>query len=232
MATLLKGDCLEVMRTLPDKSVDCFICDLPYGQMRRSSIGALAEKKKCFGRTPTGCDWDIPIDLEAFWVQVKRLARNDLTPVLMFCTTKFGYELIKSNEAWFRYDIVWEKTNGVGFLAANKMPLRAHEMIYVFSKKGSYYKRVDIPADMPPRCVRSVVRVSNKKPRGGHPTSKPVELYTWLLERYCPAGGTVLDPTAGSFNFARAALALGLKPIGIEKDEAFFKAAADTITHV
>jgi site-specific DNA-methyltransferase (adenine-specific) len=74
--------------------------------------------------------------------------------------------------------------------------------------------------------------VANKKTKGGHPTAKPLELYTWLLERYCPSGGTVLDPTAGSFNSVRAATALGLKAIGIEKDEGFFTTAADTIEHV
>jgi site-specific DNA-methyltransferase (adenine-specific) len=61
----------------------------------------------------------------------------------MFCTTKFGYELIKSNEDWFRYDLVWSKPNAVGFLSANKMPMRSHEMIYVFSKKGANYIRID-----------------------------------------------------------------------------------------
>jgi site-specific DNA-methyltransferase (adenine-specific) len=260
MATLLKGDCLEVMKTLPDKSVDCFICDLPYGCLTGGGGKEKAKRKAAgSGDHIAGCDWDIPIDLEAFWVQVKRLARDDHVPVLMFCTTKFGYDLIKSNESWYRYDIVWEKTNAVGFLTANKMPLRSHEMVYVFAKKGAYYHRVDISGDFPAggggrskskcytasndmpnipsteagrRCVKSVVRIANKKTKGGHPTAKPLELYTWLLERYCPSGGTVLDPTAGSFNSVRAAAALGLKAIGIEKDDAFFTAAADTITHV
>ena len=141
----LKGDCLEVMKTLPDKSIDCFVCDLPYGCLGHASKNT-NNHKGVFGGTE-GCDWDIKIDLEKFWTQVKRLAKNDHTPVLMFCTTKYGAELIASNPSWFRYDLVWAKSNGVGFLSANKMPLRSHELIYVFSKKGAYYKRIDIEVE-------------------------------------------------------------------------------------
>lgn len=237
---LLHGDCLEIMAKLPDKSVDCFICDLPYGQLSK------------------GCSWDVKIDLEQFWAQVKRLCRNDHTPVLMFCNTKFGYELIKSNEKWFRYDIVWDKEVGVSFLLANKMPMKAHEMVYVFSKAGAYYNRVDIsgnfaswPAhsyddatttvqpssgkniavanDGTKRCATSVIRIKKLRKRGCHPTEKPVELYEWLLQRYCPPGGTILDPTAGSFNALLVAKELGLKGIGIEKDDAFFEKAVARI---
>jgi site-specific DNA-methyltransferase (adenine-specific) len=181
--TLHHGDCLELMKTLPDKSIDLFVCDLPYGclgpvkgggpslrdperpanKVRQIPNVANNHRKAC---PPTdrgertlsdgtiapagvlgGCKWDIPIDLAAFWVEVKRLCKNDHTPVLMFCTTKFGFELIKSNENWFRYDLVWSKTSAVGFLLANKMPMRSHEMIYVFSKKGANYTRVDIEGD-------------------------------------------------------------------------------------
>jgi len=269
MPILLQGDCLEVMRDLSDHSVDCFICDLPYGQLSGSKIGGQANIRLDEGR----CAWDVKIDLDAFWVQVKRLARSDNTPVLMFCNTKFGIDLINSNPSWFRYDLVWDKGRGVSFLLANKMPMKSHEMIYVFSKKGTFYNRVDIPTDKPnwsidrskekkeksrqygiirsqtyhspteiysggspslyrvetggdgTRCALSVIQAISSVKSGNHPTQKPISLYTWLLERYCPAGGTVLDPTAGSFNAILAAQALGLHGIGIEKDEAFFKKA-------
>jgi site-specific DNA-methyltransferase (adenine-specific) len=237
---LLHGDCLERMKTLPDRSVDLFLCDLPYG--------CLGSQKK------GGCMWDIPIDLAQFWVEVKRLCRDDHTPVLMFCNTQFGYDLIKSNEAWFRYDLVWEKTNAVGFLCANKMPMRSHEMVYVFSKKGAKYYRKDIVGDFPAggggrsassylpslnalpnlsktteagrRCVKSVVLIPNKKGKGNHPTQKPEDLYAWLIERYSKEGDTVLDPTAGSFASVFTAERLGRKGIGIEKDDAFYAKAA------
>lgn len=146
---LLHGDCLEVMKTLPDRSVDLFLCDLPYGCLSGRAIGKTAEAKKVWSGDAMGCAWDIPIDLSQFWEQVKRLCRDEHTPVLMFCTAKFGYELIKSNEAWFRYDLVWNKKCGIGFLAANKMPLRSHELLYVFAKKGATYYRKDMEGDFP-----------------------------------------------------------------------------------
>ena len=153
--TLHHGDCLELMKTLPDKSIDLFVCDLPYGclssgyratNIHPQSTNPNQNPKKTEFKTES-CAWDIPIDLAQFWVQVKRLCKNDHTPVLMFCTTKFGVELINSNPDWFRYDLVWNKGNGTGFLLANKMPIRSHELIYVFSKKGANYKRTDIEVE-------------------------------------------------------------------------------------
>jgi site-specific DNA-methyltransferase (adenine-specific) len=251
--TLHHGDCLELMKALPDKSIDLFLCDLPYGCL---TGGAGKEKAGRMEKSPDGvmggCKWDIKIDLAQFWVQVKRLCRNDHTPVLMFCTTKFGVELIKSNEDWFRYDLVWSKTNAVGFLLANKMPMRSHEMIYVFCKKGSNYTRIDILGDFPPggggrskssvypsvngipnlqtteagrRCVKSVIEMSNKKGKGKHPTQKPDDLYEWLITRYSKAGDTILDPTAGSFASCFTAQRLGRHAIGMEMDEGFYNKA-------
>ena len=100
-------------------------------------------------------------------------------------------------------------------------------MIYVFSAKGSYYNRIDIQKTLEAnqRCVQSVVYCANKKTKGGHPTAKPVDLYKFLIERYCPPGGVVLDPTFGSGHSALAAKELGRKYIGIEKDEGFYKKA-------
>jgi site-specific DNA-methyltransferase (adenine-specific) len=91
-------------------------------------------------------------------------------------------------------------------------------MIYVFSKKGASYKRIDIEL----RCVKSVITVDTKKIKDSHPTQKPYELYEWLLKRYCPENGVVLDPTAGSFTSCTVAKDLGCKAIGIEKDLSFF----------
>jgi len=224
---MFNGDCLEIMPTLPDKSIDFFICDLPYGCLannrKAKRVGKLKDPLNSNSNITIvnkPCSWDIKIDLVKFWEQVKRLCKDDHTPVLMFCNTKFGAELIASNPDWFRYDLVWNKSNGVGFLSANKQPLRSHEMIYVFSKKGAYYKRVDEP-----KCSKSVVEIANKKARGNHPTQKPAELYEWLLKRYCIEGGTMLDPTAGSFTSCFTANKLGFKSIGIEMDKTFFDKA-------
>ena len=93
MLQLLNGDCLELMKTLPDKSVDLFLCDLPYGCFTTGyKSGAPTDVRVSGGKdTPTACAWDITIDLNAFWVQVKRHCKDDHTPVMMFCSTKFGF---------------------------------------------------------------------------------------------------------------------------------------------
>lgn len=259
----LHGDCLELMKTLPGKSIDCFICDLPYGCLAtpRATCGAGWRKEVEAGLQKTlhrdsGCAWDVKLNLTLFWEQVKRLAKNDNTPVIHFCNTRFGAELIASNPDWFRYDLVWNKERGIGFLRANKQPMSSHEMIYVFSKKGAYYKRIDIEGDFPKslvskkhlerrtlhagvmpkiltdntgkRCPLSVITMSNtynKRTGFHHPTEKPVELYKWLLKRYVPDGGTILDPTAGSFNSCKAGKELGLTCIGIEMNKEFYDKA-------
>jgi site-specific DNA-methyltransferase (adenine-specific) len=165
---LLNGDCLEVMKTLPDKSIDLFLCDLPYGCLtnkRGPERGKGTNDDNIV--TNMGCSWDIKIDLTQFWVQVKRLMKDDHTPILMFCSTKFGVDLINSNPDWFRYDLVWSKSNGVGFLSANKMPMRSHEMLYVFSKKGARYTRVDVEGDFPKWLVgKNGVRSGNHADAG------------------------------------------------------------------
>ena len=238
--TLHHGDCLEVMKTIPDKSVDLIICDLPYGCLTGGA----------------GCYWDIKIPPEPFWKEIKRIRRSDHSPTIHFCTTKFGNELINSNPGEFRYDLVWDKQVGVSFLSANKMPMRSHEMIYIFSKAGAFYERKDITGDFPKgggggrknasvygtmgeyhiteagrRCALSVINSASKsKTRGKHPTEKPCDLYRFLIERYCPAGGTVLDPTAGSFNSVFTAYDMDRSAIGIEKDEGFYKKALDKST--
>lgn len=215
------------MKDLSANSIDLIICDLPYGCLttgnntRKRFIDGKDTGTTITHETIGGCTWDIPIDLEAFWKEVKRIRKNEHSPTIHFCTTKFGYDLIKSNEKEFRYDLVWTKTNAVGFLQANKMPMRSHEMMYVFSKAGAYYERKDI-TEAGGRCVKSYVEVANKKQKGGHPTAKPIELYKWLIERFCPPNGTVLDPTFGSCNSGKACRELNRSYIGIEMNKDFF----------
>jgi site-specific DNA-methyltransferase (adenine-specific) len=243
--TLYNGDCLEVMKEIPAKSIDLIICDLPYGCLHAGR-----------NQNGEGCAWDIKIDLTKFWEQVRRIRKSDHSPTIHFCTTKFGFDLIKSNPEEFRYDLVWDKQRGVSFLSANKMPMRSHEMIYIFSKAGAFYQRKDITGDFKAncgdkgakncrqygvdkniirpdntgkRCALSVIQNKTSATKGGHPTEKPSELYKFLIERYCPVGGTVLDPTAGSCNSVFEAFRLGRSAIGIEKDEGFFKKAEERL---
>ena len=257
MLTILHGDCLQIMKDISSNSVDLIICDLPYGCLTPCGAGVKNPDKYPPGTKTGGCAWDIPIDLDAFWKEIKRIRRNDHTPTIHFCTTKFGYDLIKSNEKEFRYDLVWDKQRGVSFLSANKMPMRSHEMVYVFSKAGAFYNRVDISGNFPKslvskkimerktitgaivpkilsdntgkRCALSVIndinKYSNDRVNKQHPTEKPMALYEWLIARYCPANGTVLDPTGGSCNSAFQAHAMGRNAIAIEKDKTFYDKA-------
>jgi DNA modification methylase len=112
---IYNNDCLKQIPKIK-KTIDLVLVDLPYGQ--------------------TACAWDSVIDLKQMWIELKKKCKRDCVYVF-FCTTKFGYKLIQSNEKWFRYDLVWEKSRKVGFLSANKMPLRQHEMVYVFSDTNS-----------------------------------------------------------------------------------------------
>lgn len=116
--TLIEGDCLVEMQKLKDNSVDLLFCDLPYAQ--------------------TSCSWDCAIDLSQFWKEVNRICK-DTTPMFFTCSTKFGVSLINSNPKNFRYDMVWVKSTACGFLNAKKMPMRKHEMLYVFYRKLPLY---------------------------------------------------------------------------------------------
>jgi len=254
---LFNADCLEQMKSIPDKSVDLIICDLPYGilnfgngkeKILNHDKSDKPDNRK--GGVVGGCSWDIKIDIDLFWKQVKRIRKNDHTPCLHFCSTKFGNDLINSNPTEFRYDLVWNKKRGVGFLSANKKPMSAHEMIYVFSKKGAKYNRIDIEGEPylkkskneiceqngvkriegkneGTRCVISVIEQYNTAGHNGkqHPTAKPVELYKWLIERYSNEGDTVLDPTFGSCNSGRVCQELKRNYIGIEMNKEFFDKA-------
>lgn len=255
---LIHGDCLEEMKKLPDRSIDLFICDLPYGCLTGGGGKEKARRNEAGEGGVFGCVWDIKIDLEAFWIQVERLMKDDHTPIIHFCNTKFGNDLINSKPKWFRYDLVWNKMRGVSFLSANKMPMRSHENIYVFAKKGARYNRIDIddpdkPANncvrpyqpntynggnpMPcvateggKRCVLSVIEAGTKQnAKGKHPTQKPDDLYKWLIERYSKPGDTILDPTAGSFASCFNAIECGRQAIGIEMNDKFYEKAKSLV---
>jgi len=111
---LIEGDCLEEMKDMSDNSIDFLFADLPYGQ--------------------TSCKWDCLIDLDLFWKQVNRVCKQEA--VMAFtCSVKFGNTLINSNPKCFRYDLVWVKSAPCGFLNAKKMPMKKHEMVYIFYRK-------------------------------------------------------------------------------------------------
>ena len=217
---LIHGDCLEELKNIPDKSIDLLICDLPYGclgenRQKINNTGNLG--RKCGTVFGVCLQWDYKVDLVELWAQINRLIKNDKTPILFFCNTRFGIDLLNSKPDWFRYDLVWNKSCGTNFLQANIRPMSSHEMIYVFSKKMPTYNRLAVDG----KCPLSVININLKRDKL-HPTAKPIELYKRLIEFYSNPGDTVLDPTAGSFNSGRACLELNRRYIGIEKDKTFF----------
>jgi len=229
-AMLINGDCLYEMAKIPRRSVDLVIVDLPYGQ--------------------TACEWDIPIDLTVMWKHLKKILTR-LGTVIFITTTKYGYNLIQSNVPWFRYDIVWEKKNNVGFLLSNKMPMRIHEMIYVFHNsikpkgqnwtynpqkiEGSGYlnKRdckdneiysTELTATntiINDRHPNSVI-VFGRDKDGIHPTQKPVDLCEYLIRTYSNEGQVVLDFCMGSGSTIVACINTKRQYIGIEKDKIIY----------
>jgi DNA modification methylase len=221
---LYNDDCLKILPTLGESYIDMVLVDLPYGQ--------------------TDCTWDVCIDLEKMWKQLKRIGKEN-TAFVFFTTSKFGYKLIQSNEKWFRYDLVWQKTQSVGFLNANKMPLRNHEMIYVFYKKLPTYnpqktfgkpytiihrKPTELYGNRPREETinkgdRYPVSIQKFNPpaKSQHQTQKPTDLCEWLIKTYSNEGDTILDFTMGSGTTGVACKNLNRKFIGIEMDEAYFK---------
>ena len=220
MNCIYNADCMEVFPLIPDDTVDLVLVDLPYGQ--------------------TDCSWDSIIPFAPMWEQLERLCKPNAT-YIFFCSTKFGHEIIASRPKWFRYDIVWEKCNSVGFLNAKKMPLRAHEMIYVFSdpkySRKTYNPQMTGDLTLRTRTFkdgsqshyngrypRSVLKYQCREERL-HPTQKPQDLCEWLVNSYSNADDVVLDFTMGSGTSIHAAKNLNRRYIGIERDETIFEIA-------
>jgi len=141
MLGIHNGDCLEKMKDISDNSVDLIFCDLPYGQ--------------------TSCKWDTCIDLDLLWEQIKRVRKRGC-PIFFTTTTKFGVNLINSNPKEFRYDLIWVKSATTGFLLAKKMPMRKHEMLYVFYDFLPYY---DISTHIP-TITKEELRITEAKQGG------------------------------------------------------------------
>ena len=225
--TLLQGDCLEVMKTLADKSVDLIMCDLPYGTTQNK--------------------WDVVIPLDRLWVQYRRLCKG---AVVLTASQPFTSALIMSNLDWFKYCWVWEKGAATGHLNAKRMPMKLHEDVVVFSGGVSPYN----PQDLQPynkitkrgnngtnfgvsgkenfqeftNYPRSIIRI----PADGkavHPTQKPVALMEYLIKTYSNEGDTVLDNTMGSGSTGIACRNTGRNFIGIEYDEKYFQIAKERI---
>lgn len=235
---LWKGDCLEIMKTIPAASVDMVLCDLPYGT--------------------TACKWDTVIPFEPLWEQYKRIIKDN-GAIVLFGSEPFSTELRHSNMKMFKYDWIWEKTKASGFLNAKKSPLRAHEVISVFYKnQPTYnpqysfghkpYKKINVSdgatsvygkidktgivkeSEDGRRYPRSVIKFSNPNNKTIHPTQKPVALLEYLIKTYTNEGETVLDNCMGSGSTGVACVNTGRRFIGIELDPGYFAIAEKRIT--
>ena len=226
------GDCLEVMKRMPDSSVDMVLCDLPYGNTRNS--------------------WDKKIDTAALWEQYRRIVKP-AGAIILFGSGWFTAELMQSNAKDWRYNMVWEKTTPTGFLNAKRMPLRCHEDILVFyrepptyhpvmskgerkvataahkrnSKSGSSYGKYNaVSYDSDERYPRSVLHFSTDKQKSAlHPTQKPVALLEYLIRMYTDVDELVLDNCMGSGSTGVACLNSRRRFDGIEIDPDMFAIA-------
>ena len=246
---LYKGDCLEIMKNIPDKSIDMILCDLPYGK--------------------TVSKWDSAISFEPLWKQYNRIIKDN-GAIVLFAQQPFTTLLISSNMKEFRHNIVWHKDKCANFIQAKNQPRKTTEDIIVFSKEGSGFTH-----NSKNKCTYNPQMI-NRKPRGKekgrerskniieikgkgcmfkqgedfisdksypenivyfktehknrfHPTQKPVALLEYLIKTYTDEGETILDNCMGSGSTGIACLRTNRNFIGIEKDDKYFDVAYNRI---
>lgn len=229
---LLCGDCLELMKDIPDGSVDMILCDLPYGTTKNK--------------------WDCVISFETLWNHYERIIKENGV-VVLFCDGLFTANLVRSNIKMWRYNMVWDKQRGCDFLNANVKPLKSHEDIAVFyKKKPTYNKQVwystpykrtkngslsdnygdrkeawseSMDGARNPLTILSFARDGKRL----HPTQKPVALLEYLIKTYTNEGEVVLDNCMGSGSTGVACINTGRKFIGMEKEQKYFDIAKQRI---
>lgn len=234
---LWHGDCMELMRDIPDNSIDLVLCDLPYGT--------------------TQCKWDIVIPFDRLWKEYRRIVKRN-GAICLFGTEPFSSYLRMSNINEFKYDWVWDKVKSTGFLNAKKQPMRGHEIISVFYRKQCTYNpqmthghtRKVSSAEHKRNCIKTEVYgehgltcydSTDRYPRSIqvfstdvqksalHPTQKPVALCEYLIKTYTNDGETVLDNCMGSGTTGVAAVNTGRSFIGIELNNEYFEMAKQRI---
>lgn len=235
MINLMHGDCLELMKTIPDKSVDMVLTDPPYGT--------------------TACKWDVVIPFEPMWIQLKRITKDN-GAICLFGSEPFSSHLRLSNLKMFKYDWYWRKSKPSGHLNSKRQPMKRYEMVSIFyQKQCSYFpqglkegvfnnnrkgKSTGRPSDLfgaeKEITVSSFTNypsneLSYSNPNNNlvHPTQKPIELLEYLIKTYTLEGETVLDFTMGSGSTGVACKNLNRNFIGIEKDDKYFEIAKNRI---
>lgn len=242
MVNLMHGDCIELMKQIPAKSVDMILCDLPYGT--------------------TACKWDSIIPFDKLWEQYKRIVKDN-GAIALFGSEPFSTKLRASNLSMFKYDWIWVKSRGVGFLNAKNAPLKKHEIISVFSdgttancskNRMNYYPQGLIEINKVTKSVSqgkdtvvgsrpsrqkdyiskytgypSSVIYYNNESKQVHPTQKPVPLLEYLIKTYTNEGEIVLDNCMGSGSTGVACVNTDRNFIGIELDDHYFEVATERI---
>jgi site-specific DNA-methyltransferase (adenine-specific) len=228
---LIQGDCLEKMKNIPDGSIDMILCDLPYGTTRNK--------------------WDSVIPLGLMWNEYDRIIKDN-GAIVLTAQTPFDKILGTSKIEFLKYEWIWIKQQGTGFLNSKKMPLKATENILVFYKnppiynpqmrtgfkpytcksgKGSnnYGKQIQVVTESNgDRFPLNWIEVAYDKEKL-HPTQKPVALMEYLIKTYTNEGDTVLDNCMGSGTTGVACKNLNRNFIGIELDPEYFKIAEKRI---
>ena len=231
------GDCLELMKDIPDKSVDMILCDLPYGT--------------------TACKWDTIIPFEPLWEQYKRIIKDN-GAIVLTASQPFTSYLIISNIKWFKYCWIWNKKKGGSPLLSKIQPIRITEDIVVFGKNKVNYNPLMTPRDKPKSrgkntgkisettnnvfledktyteyYPKNILEISNANQKGKiHPTQKPVALFEYLIKTYTNEGETVLDNCIGSGTTAIACINTNRNFIGIEKDKCYFDISNKRIENI
>lgn len=237
MIELHHGDCLDIMKEIPNQSIDMILCDLPYQRTQNR--------------------WDIMIPMDKLWEQYNRIIKENGC-IALFSDGMFMAELMTSNKKMWKYNLVWNKVLPSGFLNANRMPLRIHEEICIFYKKQPVYNPQKVKGKpnhskgKAKQCDNnnysdygfvdnskelgdmkhpvSIVTFSKPHPSVAiHPTQKPVELCEWLIKSYTNEGMVVLDNCMGSGSTGIACINTNRDFIGIELNNEYFNLAKDNL---
>ena len=230
---ILLGDCLELMKQLPDQSVDMILCDLPYGT--------------------TACRWDAIIPFDKLWEQYERVAKPN-APIVLTASQPFTSALVMSKPKWFRHEWVWQKNRGSNFATTKYQPMKEHESVLVFCKGvANYYPIMQPRAECGKSRAKYAINPSNTGKReayngmietetrvlnedlrvpssiqkfntevGLHPTQKPVALFEYLIKTYSKENDLVLDNCAGSGTTAIACLNTNRQFIVMEKEQKYY----------
>lgn len=235
---VLNGDCLDIMKNIPDKSVDMILCDLPYG---------ITQNK-----------WDSVIDLEKLWFEYERIIKDN-GAIVLNSHGIFTAKLILSNEKLFKYKLTWIKSKSTNFLNAKKQPLRKHEDVCVFYRKQPTYnlqmgtgeaydkgvrkdQQTGSYGDFKPKHIKSegsryptdVIYFKTAESEGEvfHSTQKPVELGRYLIRTYSNPGDVILDNACGSGSYIVSAILEKRNFIGIEIDNGFCEITENRISKI